>query len=163
MAAYRNIDYAKLLYESLRGYFSINVSNNLSWLYQYCYALLQPLQLPFNNYAAFRQLQDLIANCKWQVGQLTNVLNMIYDPTLKRIYITQSVAISEYVWQFPYPPSMFLGQFGAAPSQFLQQFNEKQRTTIVTINVPASINLSSITAVIAQISITGIPYQIIQF
>jgi hypothetical protein len=160
---YRNINYLKMLYESMRNYFSVNSSGKLSLLYKYCAAHLQVLQAPFNNYETFRNTQFLIAQCKWQIGQLTNVMNMLFDPTLKRIFITQSVSIIIADPGFAYPAVNFDNKFTVAPVIFEPGFNDPISRTVVTFNVPVSINIPSIKAVIEQIRILGIPYRIQTF
>lgn len=157
---FRSIDFTEMLYQTLTGFFSINKALLPTWGYKFCAACLTVFQGPFASFDAFRQKEYLVANCKWQIGQLTNMLNKLYDSTLNRIYITQSIANPEFFWQFAYPPSMFLSDFGTAPMQFLEQFGNVA-TTIVTIHVPNTVPLSDLTAVVAQISITGIPYQIV--
>ena len=94
MLQFRVVNYGKMLYESLRAYFSINSSGNLSQLYLFLLACLYPLQPAFDDYDTFRIKKQIIANCKWQIGQLTNVLNYFFDPVSKRITITQSVLAS---------------------------------------------------------------------
>lgn len=151
-----------MLYETLTGFFSITAAGAVSDLYKYCAAFLSVLQTPFNSFDAFRKKEYTIANCKWQIGQLTNVLNFLYDPTQKRIYITQSFSTPTFLWKFAYPPSGFFSDFGSDPMMFLETFASKTATSAVTINVPSEIPLDDITATIAQISILGIPYKIQQ-
>lgn len=149
-----------MLYETLTGFFSINEAGNATWLYKFCAACLSVLQNPFASFSAFRTKELLIAGCAWQVGQLTNVLNYLYDPIQNRITITQSTITPEFFWKFAYAPSMFLGQFGSPPLAFLFPFGG-QAVSEVTINVPAGIDLPDLTATVAQIAIAGIPYQIV--
>ena len=150
---FRTISFPRMLYNCLTAPFSINASNLPTSIYKYCAAFLGILQQPWLDFIAFRNKQALIASCKFTVGQLTNVLNFLYDPTLNRIYIVQSVANPEYFWQFAYPPSMFLGQFGSAPLQFLRGFDDLEATSLVTIHVPAGADIVDLTATVAAISI----------
>lgn len=160
---FRNLDYPALLYESLTGSFSINKAGQVAVPYKFCAACLAPLVAPFADFVAFRDKEYLIANCKFQIGQLTNVLNFLYDKDLNRIFITQSVGTPEYFWEFPYLPSMYLPEFGddVTPPVYLREFGDQTAATLVTINVPAGINLSDLTATVAQINITGINYKIV--
>lgn len=152
-----------MLYETLGGAFSITKDAQVSDLYKFSAACISVFQGPFNDFAAFREKQYLIANCKCQIGQLTNVLNYLYDSIQNRIYITQSTANPEFFWKFAYPPAMFLGRFADAPKRFLRRFGDKSSASLVTVVVPAGLpNLSDLTATVAQIFLTGIPYQIIQ-
>jgi hypothetical protein len=158
---FRNINFPVMLYETLTGFFSINLSGQASWLYKFCAACLSVLQPSFNAFQAFRTKEYIIANCKFQIGQLTNVLNYLYDPVQKRIYITQSTVGAVYFWKFAYPPSLFLSDFNSAPEAFLETFGSRVAVSTVSINVPAGIDLVDLTATVAQIAITGIPYQIV--
>lgn len=163
MPQFRNIDYARSLYETMRAYYSLNVDLDLSQLFMYCYAFLNVLQAPFDAYAAERLINQLVANCKWQIGQLTNVLNMLYDAMLKRIFITQNTLLIIADPTFLYPPDHFDSDFFTAPEIFERGFFDRSAQTVVTINVPVSIDLASITSVINQIRLQGIPYVIVQF
>ena len=160
---FRTINYGKALYETLRGYFSINAAGELSILYSFCAALVALFQTPFNNYAAFRQQQALIANCKWQIGQLTNVLNMLFDPINKSIFITQSVILSISDPTFAYPPVNQDDTFGYPSTAQERKFTDKAAETLVTFNIPNTVSVTAITAVINQICLLGIPYNIVVF
>jgi hypothetical protein len=93
MNLFKKIDYSRMLRETLRAYHSVNAAGQLSIMYKFCLCCLYPLQAPFNAFDNWRIRTLLIAQCKWQMGQLKNVLNMLYDPTLKRVYITQAQPI----------------------------------------------------------------------
>lgn len=162
MAKFRNINYGKLLFEAMRAYFAVNMVGDLSILYNYLAALVQPLQAPFDSYQVFRTREALIASCKWQIGQLTNVLNFLYDNLLKRIFITQNTVgiLSDPLFQ--YAPVHFDSDFGTLPMQFERTFTDRANQSIVTINTPLSVDLSDITATIEQIRVSGIPYKIVQ-
>lgn len=157
---FRNINLVSMLYETLTGVFSINKTGLPTWYYKLCVACLAVLQAPLTDFYAFRNKEYLIANCKWQVGQLTNVLNFLYDPIQNRINIQQSIATPQFLSQFAYPPLQYLSDFDTPPLEFWRTFNDQSATSIVTINVPAGINLSDLTATVAQIAISGVPYQI---
>jgi hypothetical protein len=66
--AFRNINYRKLLFESLRNYFSITANGSVSTLLKYLTAFVQPLEVPFASFVTFRNKELLISQCKWQVG-----------------------------------------------------------------------------------------------
>ena len=163
----KNINYPAQLFESLRNYFSINATGQPSILYKYLACFIQPLQAPFTAFVTFRNKEVLIANCKWQIGQLTNVLNMIYDATLARIYITQSVVSVISDPMFQYTPTNFDSDFANEPPKIFEvEFDSRVNETLVTINVPtvvATASLSDMVATIEQIRILGIPYQILTF
>jgi len=90
MALLKNINYSKMLYSTMGRYFAINKAGLLSRLYKYCLCLLWPYQMLFNSFDTWRRKMFLIASCNWQIGQLINLLNYLYDPTQKRIFITQA-------------------------------------------------------------------------
>jgi hypothetical protein len=160
---FKNINYATMLYESLRNYYSINSNEEASILYKYCAAILSPLQPAFDNYNAFRIREAIIANCKWQIGQLTNVLNYLFDNELSRIFITQSELTIVSLDTFAYPPVHTAGTFAMTPTLQTRVFGDKTEETLVAINIPSSISLSQVKAVVEQIRMQGIPYQIITF
>lgn len=159
---FRSINYGRLLYETMRNYFAVNAAGDISQLYEYLAAIIQPLQAPFNAYMTFRITQALIANCMWQIGQLTNVLNYLFDSVLNRIFITQSTATLLSDPTFPYPAVNFDSDFGTAPAQFESTFDDITNLDTVTINVPEGSNIAAITAVVEQIRVSGIPYQIVE-
>lgn len=152
-----------MLYETLSGFFSVNAAGQLTWIYKFCVACLVVLQGPFTDFDNFRKKEFIIAGCKWQIGQLTNVLNFLYDPTQNRITITQSISTPQFFWKFAYPPTMFLSDFGSAPMDFLEDFESGVAKSAVSINVPSSFNaaiVDDLIATVAQIALTGIPYVI---
>lgn len=164
MPNFKDIHYGKLLYETLRAYYSVNSSGNISTFYKYLLAIVQTMQAPFDNYNTYRRKEAVIANCKWQIGQLTNVLNYLYDSTLNRIYITQSVILPVADPTFDYPPVNFDGAFtDSPPAIFERTFSDRVASTLVTINVPTGTNVSDLTATVEQIKFQGIPYKIIEF
>lgn len=87
-----------MLFETLRSFFSVNkiiknvggvqIQGFLTVLYKFCLCCLYPLQTAFIDFDLFRRKKQLISYCAWIHGQLTNVLNILYDASLKRIYIT---------------------------------------------------------------------------
>lgn len=158
---FKNINYGRLLYETLRSYFSINpVTNKITGLYKYLAAIIQPMQPAFDTYVAFRNRQAIIANCKWQIGQLTNVLNYLFDNNLKRIYITQSSSTIISDPTFHYPPKHFDDTFTWSSTIYERRFGDKLAGTLVTINIPAAVDEADLEAVVEQIRIEGIPYKI---
>jgi len=156
---FRKIDYPKMLYETLRGYFSVTDVGKINTLYKYCAALIQPLIGPFNIFSSKRIVDGLIANSPWQIGQVTNVLNYLYDDTLKRIFITQSHQAITSATTFYYNAVVNAGTFGNDPLQ-LRTFFDKGGFVPVVINVPAGLNLSLIIATIEQMRLQGISYTI---
>ena len=115
MLLLKNINYAKMLYSTMGRYFSINSSGQLSRLYKYCLCLLWPFQLMFNTFDAFRRKKILIAYCNWQVGQLTNLLNNLYDPVQKRIYISQAGLLGLMEPDIDYESTVFANDIDASP------------------------------------------------
>ena len=160
---FKSINYGRLLYESLRNYYSINSSEQLSILYQFCAALLSPLQNPFNSYAAFRATEAIIANCMWQIGQLTYFLNYLFDNVSNRIFITQSTVNITSLDTFAYAPEHTAGTFAMSPTLQEREFADPPNRSLVTINIPVSIAKSKVIAVVEQIRVKGIQYQIVTF
>lgn len=152
-----------MLYETLRAYYSVNSAGKINWLYKYCACLLQPIIAPLEAYEAERIINGLIANSKFQIGQLTNVLNYLYDNTLNRIYITQGFYMQTVARNFNEPPIAFARNFGEAPIIFARNFGEKPKLINAVIHVPFSANLSQLTATVAQMALEGLAYQIVQF
>lgn len=149
-----------MLYEALRNYFSVNAAGDMSILYKYLAAFVGPLQAPFDAYDTYRIKEALIASCKWQIGQLTNVLNYIYDSALKRIFITQSVLTVIADPMFEYAPVNFDVEFTETPTIFEREFGDRVAASLVTINIPSAVNESDLIATVEQIRMQGIPYTI---
>jgi hypothetical protein len=161
---FRNINYGRLLLETLRSYYAVNAAGSMSVMYKFLLAIVQPLQGPFDQYALYRLKESIIANCKWQIGQLTNVLNLLYDPILNRIFISQSEISIVDDPTFAYEAYNFDTVFAEEPAEIFEKtFADKASTTLVEINVPTGSPISDITATVEQIKLTGIPYQIIEF
>jgi hypothetical protein len=160
MAEFRNIDYGRMVYETLRNYYSVNYDGDISFVFKFVAACIAPLINPFSDYDTYRQKESLIANCKWVIGQLTNVLNYLYDSELNRIYITQSTVSNVNDPQFEYPPVNFDKVFEEVPTIYERLFNDQANVSIVTINIPSSVNQAELIATIEQIKVKGIPYQI---
>jgi hypothetical protein len=135
----------------------------MSILYRYLAAFVAPLQSPFDSYNTYRSKEALIASCKWQIGQLTNVLNYLYDSIFNRIYISQSVIATNTDPMFQYPPYNFDKVFAEDPVIFERSFGDKVASSLVTINVPNIVNQSDLAATVEQIRMQGIPYRIAIF
>lgn len=164
MPNFKKIEYGRLLYETLRAYYSVNSSGDISILFKYLLACIQPLQAPFDGYDTYRTKEAIIANCKWQIGQLTNVLNYLYDNIQNRIFITQSTISRITDPTFAYAPYNFDETFSdSPPAIFERTFSDRFTITKVTINVPVGTNISDLTATIEQIKLIGIDYQIVTF
>lgn len=161
----RNIDYGKMLYEALRNYYSVNSSGQVSILFKYCAACVAVMQDPFDTYNTNRQTAWLVAQCAWEIGQLTNVLNFLYDPTLKRIYIDQSVSMTPAAPGFAYVTPVNAPGFAYVSGVGLRGFYNAPFTSALTFWVPAALTsiLSQIAATIAQVAIEGITYQILTY
>lgn len=160
---FRHLDIGKLLYETLRAYYSVNSAGQLSWLYKYCAAILQPLVAPLAQYETERIQNGLIANSKFQIGQVTNVLNYLYDNTLNRIFITQGGFNNTVDRNFNEPAILWARNFGETPIAFARGFMDAVKYTHVIIHVPSSANVSQLTATVAQMALLGLEYTIITF
>lgn len=162
-ARFRHVDIGRCLYESLRAYFSVNAKGELSWLYKYCACILQPLVAPFQAYEVQRVYDGLIANSKFQIGQLTNVLNYLYDQPLNRIFITQGYFDQTVARTFSDAPILFEQTFADAPIAFAREFGDPIKFVGAIIHVPASDNVSALTATVAQMALEGLSYTIVTF
>lgn len=158
---FRNINYGAQLYNSLRNFFSVNAQTQLTLIFNFCAACLQPLVVPFAAYVTFRNQIWLVAQCAWEIGQLTNVLNMIYDATLKRIFITQAQIATTNADTFEYAAICQGSVFGSVAKAQVRAFGDLEETTLTTINVPTGLDMSALTATVNQIRLQGIPYQIV--
>lgn len=162
---FRTLSYGALLYESLRNYYSVNRFGVLNTLFKFCAACIAPLQGPFDDYDAERQLAWLVAQCAWETGQLTNVLNFIYDPVDMGIFITQSASLQVSLPEFSYTSTVAVPEFGFTTTISVQEFNQPSPHTVLTFNVPTALagQLSAITATIAQVALAGIDYIIVLY
>jgi hypothetical protein len=173
MLQFRTINYGRMIYESLRAYFALNSNNLLSKLYKFVFACLYPLQPVWSEYNSFRTRADIIANCKYQIGQITNVLNYLFDNSLNRIYITQSKVQQISDPTFGNTPMNFDGAFGWASSVVDSisktgpigepVFGGSSSGTNVVFMIPSDLNTSAIQAAIEQIKINGTNYVIQTF
>jgi len=161
--AFKSINYRKLLFESLRNFFSVTASGSISTFFKFLTAFVQPLEAPFTTFTSFRNKELLISQCKWQVGQLANVLNILYDSALLRIYCTQSDYQILSAPQFEYPTNTFFSDFGSASTIFANEFSDKVNVTIFTINVPTTVYSSDLLATVNQIAFDGSNFTINQF
>lgn len=155
-----------MLYETVRGYFSVNSEGEMSVLYKICAAICQPLQAPFDAYDIFRGNASIIASCMWQIGNLTNVLNYFYDHTLQRIFITQSVVNTVSDPTFAYTAITYDDVFENAFLVEEREFGDGANISTVAINVPSAVagaSLSQITATLQQVRLPGIQYVINTF
>jgi hypothetical protein len=157
-----------MLYECLGAYHSVNKAGALSYLYKFCLCCVYVLQTPFNNFDLWRIRKLLIANCRWEIGQLTNVLNMLYDPSQKRIYIGQSVSVGVYVFNIDEGESLvFVPNIDEGESSvFVPNIDESISSDMVTFYVPSVIyndtpTKTALIADIEQIRWQGIIYQIV--
>lgn len=160
---FRHLDIPVLLYECLRAYYSVNSSGKVNWLYKYCACLIQPIIAPLQQYETERIINGLIANSKFQIGQLTNVLNYLYDTTLNRIFITQGFFEQTVARNFNEPPILFGRNFNETPIAFARNFSDGAKLINAVIHVPASSNLSELTATVAQMALDGLNYRIVVF
>jgi hypothetical protein len=160
---FRTISIPVMLYETLRAYYSVNSAGKVNWLYKYCACLLQPLIGPLQQYETERVINGLIANSKFQIGQLTNVLNYLYDNIFNRIFITQAFIDQTVARNFSEAPISFARNFGETPIIFARNFGEQGKFINAIIHVPVSSNVSQLTATVAQMALQGLSYTIVVF
>ena len=162
MPLFKELRYGRLLYETLRSYFSVNARHTLTLLYKYCAALIFPLQAGFTAYDIARKINEVIANCKWVIGQLTNTLNYLFDPILNRIFIDQATIQGLVAPEFNYPTTAQMQEFDENPVQ-CREFTDRAGGNLVQIHVPVATDMNALVATIEQIRIIGIDYEIITF
>jgi hypothetical protein len=163
---FKDIQYHEMLLQTLGAYLSVNSSGKLSILYKNIYACLKPLQSWFNDFSTWRNTERIIADCRWEIGQLTNVLNYLFDTTLKRIFISQR----QYALIFS--PTLDYESLDFDPSMTTESaIYEPNINDIYTVNSQVVVNLpsdlyndnykqSEIISVVEQIKIDGIHYVI---
>ena len=161
----RYINYGNMLYETLRNYYSVNNAGEMTWLYKFCAACIGTMQAPFNTYFYARQQNCFIVQGTWQMGQLTQILNYLYDPLFYRIYITQSKSLAPGLPVFGYVTGVHSPEFGGDSPDAFRAFGDAPDYSILTIHVPADLGLllSYLTATVAQMALAGIQYQIVTF
>ena len=159
MPQFKTIRYPWMLVDTLRAYHTVNAAGQLSFMYKFCLCCIYPLQAVFNAFHIWRIHTWLVAGCKWQIGQLQNVLNMIYDSTLNRIVVVQ--ATNDYVLA----PNIDDSAYPTA--NYIQAPNIDDATggSGLTILVPyniydAPVTMSALTSDIESIRLKGIRYTI---
>jgi len=158
-----------MLYETLGAYHSTNVHGELSYTYKFCICCLYVLQAPFVNFDVFRIRKKLIANCMWQISQLQNVLNYLYDTTLNRIIISQSIEVYVYAPEIDASESsVFAIEIDAGESIVLASNIDDTtiNSSLVTIHVPNSLyidtaQISLLISEVEQIRLLGVLYRIV--
>jgi hypothetical protein len=177
--AFKTINISQMLVETLRAPFVVNKSGQLSENYKFSLCCLYSLQAILDAYNIWCRRENLIANCKWVYGQLTNVLNLLYpnvsNPS-RPIYLTNATSAS-YVFA---PGVSEGGSTTFAPgiveggsTTFASGIQDSIITnTTAVINVPSeiigvvyqnvTITLAEITATTEQIRLAGVATPIIQ-
>jgi hypothetical protein len=87
---FKNINYLNMLLETVRYYFTYNAQGQISILYKFCSSFTVVLQSLWGTmtdtilttFSGWRNNKLIIANCKWQIGQLTNVLNSLFTSNI---------------------------------------------------------------------------------
>ena len=166
MPQFKTIDVSKSLKETMGAYHTINAKGQLSYLYKFSLCCLYILQAPFNSFHLWRIRTQLIAQCMWQIGQLTNVLNYLYDNTLKRIYIQQPTPLNIFIYAIDEThPSLWTYAIDETHDNIAISAIDEQLNSVYTIiYVPETVyadDLSQLTADIEQIKLEGINYQIV--
>jgi hypothetical protein len=168
MSQYKNIYYPSLLHESLRDYFSVNKSGKLSLLYRFLLCVLLPLQAAWDIFETYRQKIWLISVCKWQLGQMQNLLNYLYDPDFKRIFLTQSTVVNIYVPVFAENTDIYVAVFAETTYIYLSTANDLPMVHPMTINIPAVISSDALKygdliATVEKIRLVGLTYVVQTF
>jgi hypothetical protein len=172
---FRSINYARMLYEALRNYLSVTkvyfvdgtqYGGLLSDLYKYLLSCLYMLQSPWDSFEIWRAEKYIIANCKWQIGQLTNVLNYFFDSIQLRIYITQSRTLNLFAPTIAYESTTYAPTIAYESTTYASMITEATSVIAgVNFHVPSDvfndpIAMGQLISVIEQVKITGINYVI---
>lgn len=161
MIKFKTIRYQRMLIDTLGPDWSFDINGNLTWYYKYCLACLQPLVQPFTDFDTFRQKQWLIGQCNYIIGQLTHLLNHFFDPTLKRITISRSTTNQPSIddWAYPAKTQLSGGWQDPAKAQ-ARSFTDKPASTISIISVPVGVDVGQVTAIVEELVLAGLKYQI---
>jgi len=168
MAVFKTIHYGSTNYEGMRNFMAINKAGFLSILYRYTLALVYPLQVPFNDFHTWREAKKIIAQCKWTIGQVTNVLNYFFDASLARIYITQTRIDNLFAPVIAYESTTYAPTIAEESTAYAPCIQDVSTVlAIVAIHVPSDIYtdaiiLAQLVSVVEQIKITGFTYQIVE-
>ena len=162
MAIFKKISVGKTTFETLRNYFSVNAQNTLSFLYRYVMSCLYPLQVSWYNYENYRNYALILANTKWQISNLTNVLNYLFDPT-NSITITQASYLNVYAPDFDQKSSVYAYEFDdtlttGQTQLFCEEFDDNILVNGVVINTPSSDISKNVKTFADQVVITGLSY-----
>lgn len=164
MSQFKTIDYAMMNFEAVRNFHAVNKAGFLSIEYKYTLSMIWPLQNSFNDFDTWRRAKQIIANCKWTIGQVTNVLNYFFDTDLKRIYISQKRLTNLFAPIINYESTTFAPTIANESDSFAPNINENGTALAeVSIHVPTSIFtdqliMSQLISVVEQIKITGLYY-----
>lgn len=167
MAVFKTIDYGRMNYEALRNFHSVNRSGFLSIEYRYTLSMVYPLQDYFNGFDTWRRAKKIIAQCKWTIGQVTNVLNYFFDNNLKRIYLTQQRLDNLFAPVIAYESITFAPVIAEESTAYAPSINDTATVLAeVTIHVPSDVYsnpllMSQLISVVDQIKITGFVYIIV--
>jgi hypothetical protein len=124
-----------------------------------------PIQTSWDAFEVYRAKIWLISQCKWVIGQLTNVLNYLYDSTNNSIYISQSSIDKVFVPEFTETTLVFAKVFAETTVVFAPTFDDIAKVHPMKINVPASIYtnsavLADLVATVEKIRPLGLKYTI---
>ena len=165
MSIFRTIDFSVMPHETIRDYFFINKSGKLSFIAKFLYCVIWPLKTSWDSFELYRQKIWLISQCGWILGQLQNVLNLIYEPINHNITVSQSVVPLIYAPVFAETTTIFAKVFGETTVEFSPPFTDSSNMYPCTINIPSSLHLVAVTyndliSTIEKIRPAGIIYNI---
>jgi hypothetical protein len=167
MSQFKTIDYGMMTFEALRNFHALNKENLLSIEYRYTLSMVWPLNLSFSDFDKWRQEKQIIANCKWTIGQVTNVLNYLFDAELKRIYISQKRVANVFAPAIDYESAILAPDIEEESAVLAPNIDDNITSLAeVKIHIPSDLYnshiLGQIISVIEQIKMTGIFYNIIE-
>lgn len=164
MSQFKTIDYGQMNYEAVRNFHAVNKAGFLSIEYKYTLSMIWPLQGAFNDFDTWRRAKQIIANCKWTIGQVTNVLNYFFDREQKRIYISQKRLTNLFAPVINYESTTFAPTITNESGSFAPNINDTGTSLAeVSIHVPSTVFadpliMGQLTSVVEQIKITGLFY-----
>jgi hypothetical protein len=178
MSQFKIIEYGKLLYETLRSNLSVTKvytddtgthGGLLSIIYRYCLSMVIYLQSYLDSFHIWRGNKWLISQCKFEIGQLTNMLRYMFDPT-NNLYISQTLVANVFVPSIVYyessvlVPSLITSESSVLAPSITSQYTIR---SLITFHVPldysiiGSVKYNELVSVIEQVKFSGINYNIV--
>ena len=166
MSQFHNIDYAKLNFELVRNDLAVNKDEVISDFFKFLLCCTYPFQSRMADYYLWLVKQYKIAICDWTFGNVTNLLNMLFDSVDKRIYLNQVRLANTFDVTFSYPATSYDNTFADTIEIIEPTFSTLANVNaIVTVWLPSVLfndgfAKQEIINTVEQIKLYGIDYQI---